>query len=166
MTDPVTQIQLVPIPATIEEELTILLTNPETDPTIRIMCSMLLNNIPVDISTMLRSTINDPSSDYNFDTTTSVWKTYNKRYRVSQEFTDLITSLNLLPIPIQSSNSKKQVLKGLEKKTYPRFSLYSITKTSRLFKNTTGHNYTEYQRNIKPKPVPEPEQVTEATATA
>jgi len=121
----VKQIETVNIQDT-RQELLNNINNSNLDILVRILSAMLIYNVPTDISTMIKSTINDSSSEYNFDTTTSIWKTNKNRYKIDQEFTNFIQSLNL-----------------------SRFTTNNISRISNLFKSATGHTYSEYQRSLK-----------------
>jgi hypothetical protein len=107
-----------------------LLADSKTSPLIKVLCGILIYNVPVDLSTMIKSTINDPTSCYNYNTETHTWMVNTVEHVVNKEFTDLVSKI--------SSNN---------------FTHANLTTISRLFKAATGHTFTEYSYTEKQRTV-------------
>jgi len=101
------------------------------DPLVRIMCAMICYDISADLSVLVKSTIDDPLSEYNYDTTMSCWHIKGKQYTVPALFTELVQKIKV-----------------------KRFTTVSLSTVSRMFKVSTGHTYTEYRYREKPSKLP------------
>lgn len=104
-------------------ELSRFLDNDKLDGIIRLICLALINNISIDMSSILKSTINDELSEYNISIATKTWRIGKKTILLNDKFCECIIKYKITTIQN-----------------------FSLSKVSRMFKNLTGYNYSDYSR--------------------